>query len=98
MEAGAGVGQPKVVNVSGGRESARSLRELTIWCDERFGSHPVGSEAKDRPFDLPWVVLDSGLARTTWDWEPKMGVEAILEEIAEQAERDPDWLGLSNRA
>lgn len=96
LAAGVGSGQPRVVNVSGGRESARSLRQLTAWCDERFGAHAVGNEAAPRPFDLPWVVLDSALAREVWDWAPETHVEEILEEIARQAEADSSWLEISN--
>ncbi len=98
MAAGRGGERPRVVNVSGGRGSARSLRELTAWCDGRWGAHAVGSEAMDRPYDLPWVVLDSSSAESTWGWRPRTTTEEILSEIAEQAERDPDWLGLSNRS
>jgi CDP-paratose 2-epimerase len=81
--------------VSGGRASARSLRQLTDWCTARFGAHPVASDPRPRAFDLPWVVLDAGLAKTTWDWEPQTKVETILDEIARHAESRPDWLEIS---
>ena len=85
----------RTVNVSGGRESARSLRQLSDWCLDRWGEHEVQVDAEPRPFDLPWIVLDSSLARETWDWKPETSVESLLEEIAEQAESDPGWLDLS---
>jgi CDP-paratose 2-epimerase len=88
-------GAPKVVNVSGGKASAMSLRQLTEWCDRRFGAHAIGSDRRPRPFDLPWVVLDAACARSTWNWEPAVGVDAILSEIAEHAERNPGWLEIS---
>lgn len=87
--------RPRVVNVSGGRASATSLRQLTAWCDARFGPHPVQSDLRPRPFDLPWVVLDASLARAEWGWSPQTPAPAIFEEIARHAEQRPDWLELS---
>lgn len=87
--------QVRVVNIGGGRASARSLRQLSDWCDQRFGPHPVGTDPKPRRFDLPWVILDAGLAADAWGWVPSTPVEAILEEIATHAEAHPAWLQLS---
>lgn len=83
---------PVVCNVSGGRASAMSLAQLSGWCAERFGPHEVGSVAVDRPYDVPWAVLDSSLASSRFGWHPERGVMSILAEIAEHAERHPDWL------
>jgi len=88
--------KPRVANFSGGAASARSLAQLTDWCDTRFGKHVVASEAAPRPFDIPWLVLDSSLAAKTWNWSPKITVETILDEIAVHAEEHPDWLEISN--
>ncbi len=96
MAAGNGDGQPRVANVSGGIKSARSLRQLTEWCDAQFGSHPVASDPKPRPFDLPWVVLDSALAAETWGWQPQTAPETIFEKIAIHAKAHPDWLQISS--
>jgi CDP-paratose 2-epimerase len=85
----------RVINVGGGRGSAQSLRQLTDWCDQRFGPHPVGSDPKPRGFDLPWIILDAGLAATSWSWTPTTPLAAILEEIAAHAEAHPGWLHLS---
>jgi len=85
----------RLVNVSGGLASARSLRQLTAWCDARFGAHPVASNPAPRPFDLPWLVLDHARATRLWDWRPQTPVDAILDEIAVHAEAHPDWLDLS---
>ncbi len=82
-------------NVGGGRESATSLRGLTAWCETRFGRHAIGSDAADRPFDVPWLVLDSAAARRRWHWAPAMPASAIFEEIAVHAEQHPSWLDLS---
>ncbi len=98
MQIGAGSDptKPLINNVSGGFESSRSLRQLTRWCDARFGRHAVASSDEVRPFDLPWIVLDSTLARSAWQWNPQRTTEMILEEIAEFALRSPDWLEISS--
>ena len=85
----------RVLNISGGAESAMSLRQLTAWCDDRFCPHPVVSKPENRPFDIPWMVLDSSKARSLWSWQPTLGVSAILEEIASHAEANSSWLEIS---
>ena len=95
MTAGRVKDLPRVLNVSGGIDSARSLRQLSAWCDRRFAPMDIASDPGNRPYDLPWVVLDSSLAERTWRWKPAPPVEEILEEIACHAEATPDWLELS---
>lgn len=92
LAAGDSEASPVILNVAGGIESAISLRQLTEWCDERFGPHPVASHLQPRPFDLPWLVLDSTLAREVWNWSPSWTRSMILEEIATFAEFHPEWL------
>ncbi|HEY5892758.1 MAG TPA: NAD-dependent epimerase/dehydratase family protein [Chthoniobacterales bacterium] len=92
IQAGMDPGKPRLLNVAGGRDSAMSLRQLTAWCDERFGPHAVQSDSRPRPFDLPWVVLDASLAERVWDWVPQTPKFDILEEIAAHATVNPDWL------
>jgi CDP-paratose 2-epimerase len=87
--------QPRIVNLGGGAKNAMSLAELSRWCAARFGEHEVASDSKPRPFDVPWLVMDSRLARQTWDWQPAIGLEEILQEIANHAEANPDWLEIS---
>ena len=89
-------GRANVINVSGGIFSARSLAQLSEWCADRWGRRQVDSTTTLRPFDLPWVVLDPGLAGAFWDWRPETAVEAILDEIADFAEGNPGWLELSS--
>ncbi|HEY5043522.1 MAG TPA: NAD-dependent epimerase/dehydratase family protein [Verrucomicrobiae bacterium] len=88
--------KPRVANFSGGAANAMSLAQLMDWCDVRFGRHAVQSEATPRPFDIPWMVLDSSLAAKTWNWSPKILLPQVLDEIALHAERNPDWLEISN--
>jgi len=85
----------RIVNVSGGVESAMSLKQLSAWCAEQFGKRGVSVDLSPRPFDLPWVVLDSSRAERLWDWKPQRTVQNICGEIAEHAREHPEWLRLS---
>jgi CDP-paratose 2-epimerase len=85
----------RIVNVGGGADSAMSLLQLTDWCDDRFGPHPVASDPAPRPFDIPWIVLDPSKAGRIWGWKPRIPVQSVLEEIAAHAGTHPDWLELS---
>lgn len=86
---------PRLVNLGGGPRNAMSLAQLSKWCEARFGPHPIASQLTPRPFDVPWLVMDAGLAEKTWNWRPRMKLEEILEEIARHAEAHPDWLEAS---
>jgi len=79
-------------NVSGGRANSMSLAQLTAWCDERFGPHRPAEDGSDRPYDVPWLILDSSAATAATGWKPAIGLPQILEEIAEHAIAHPDWL------
>ena len=81
-----------VTNFSGGVLNSMSLRQLHAWCVARFGPHDVAGSSEDRPFDVPWMVLDSSLASTRFGWKPSRSLHDILEEIALHAEQNPDWL------
>jgi CDP-paratose 2-epimerase len=86
----------RIFNVSGGVASAMSLKQLSDWCAQEFGSREVAVDLSPRPFDLPWVVLDSSRAENVWDWKPRRGVKEICEEIAQYAREHPDWLRISS--
>jgi len=83
-----------ILNVSGGVESAMSLAQLSAWCSERLGSHQVSADTNPRPFDIPWMVLDSSAVKEAWGWTPSTSRNAILEEIAQHTQSHPDWLEL----
>jgi len=34
----------------------------------------------------------AALAKTRWGWQPPVRLEEILEEIADHAEKNPEWL------
>lgn len=91
LESGA-TDAPRTVNVSGGLTHSASLRQLSDWCGQRFGRHEVTAEKACRPFDVPWLVLDSTRAATALNWRPQTSLEAIWEEIAAHAEQHPGWL------
>ena len=84
--------QPRVINVGGGLRNSMSLRNLSAWCEDRFGPAEVGVDLQPRPFDLPWIVMDCTLAKDSWDWHPSIGIEETLDEIARHADANPDWL------
>ena len=84
----------KVINVSGGQKNSFSLKELSSWCVGRFGDGDVSPSAEERPYDLPWLVLDHSLASLTWGWNPSITKLDIFEEIARFAETNPKWIDL----
>ena len=69
-----------------------SLAQLTAWCDQRFGRHEPIADGSERPYDVPWLILDSSRALTATAWKPQMSLHQILEEIADYAATHPDWL------
>lgn len=83
---------PRIINVSGGIKQSASLLELSAWCQNRFGKSNISGTKETRPFDVPWLVLDSSLARTVWQWTPQTSLEAIWTEIAVHAAANPRWL------
>jgi len=87
---------PKIINVGGGIENSMSLKQLSNWCEKRFGHNEVISSSESRPMDAPWIVMDSTVAQNTWNWSVKSKLEQILDEIADHAEKNPNWLSLTN--
>lgn len=83
------------VNIGGGIGNSFSLAGLSSWCSARFGPRSVSSDYETRAFDVPWLVMDSGLVGQTWGWKPAVSLNSILDEIAEHAEKNPDWLKIS---
>ena len=73
---------PRICNFGGGVGNSCSLRQLSEWCEKRFGPRKVEADPKPRPYDLPWVVMDSGRAGKLWDWKVQTSMEKIFDEIA----------------
>jgi CDP-paratose 2-epimerase len=82
----------RVQNLSGGVANSMSLFELSCWCEKRFGRHEIGADKTERPFDVPWLVLDSNLAEKQYGWKPSIALSDILDEISRHAESNPNWL------
>lgn len=82
----------RVFNLGGGAENALSLLQLSRWCERRFGAHEVTADMLPRPFDIPWLVMDSGRAAVTWGWRPTTPLPELLDQIARFADNHPDWL------
>jgi len=76
----------------GGPANAMSLAQLNAWCDARFGAHRPQADSRERPYDIPWVVMDNSDAATDFGWAPRITLPELLEGIAVHAEQNPDWL------
>lgn len=85
----------RICNVGGGIDHSMSLLELSDWSTGRFGQHRVIPDLQDRRFDVPWMVLDSSRSFDLWNWKPKRSLFSILDEIADHAEKNPNWLQLT---
>jgi CDP-paratose 2-epimerase len=92
----AGSAASGIWNAGGGVANAMSLAHLSAWCAARFGSRDVGVDPAPRPWDVPWLVIDSARAQRRFDWRPSVPVDSILEEIAGHHQRHPDWLRVSH--
>ena len=87
--------KPRTVNLSGGVVNSMSLRQLSRWCEARFGSNAVAQTDIERPFDIPWMVLDATAAKEAWGWQPQTTIQSVLSEISAFAETQNDWCDLS---
>ena len=72
-----------------------SLAQLTEWCNARFGPHQPQPDTRPRPFDIPWLVMDSSRTEGDFGWRPKLSLEAILDEIGDHVRDNPGWLARS---
>jgi len=85
-------GGQRIYTAGGGPENSMSLAQLTAWCDARFGPHPVQSDLRGRPYDIPWIVMDNTDCGRHFGWQPETPIAKLLEEIAQHAQEHPDWL------
>ncbi len=81
-----------IYNVGGGVRNSMSLAQLTAWCNDRFGVFEPQPDARPRPFDIPWLVMDHTRTTNEFDWRPAYSLHAILDEIETHARENPDWL------
>jgi CDP-paratose 2-epimerase len=87
--------EDRIFNFGGGPANAFSLFQLSRWCADRFGKHNIEADAKPRPFDIPWMIMDSNRAATFWKWRPETKLVDIFDEVAHHAREHENWLELS---
>jgi len=85
-----------ILNLGGGVGNALSLSELSDWCRNRWGDHLVTPDFQERPFDIPWTVMDCRKAESKLGWTRRRSIHDILDEIAVHAETCPTWLELAS--
>jgi len=73
---------PRVLNVGGGLESSLSLKQLSQYCEQRFGPKEVSSQPETRAFDIPYYVTDISRVTNAWNWHPQQNATDLLDEIA----------------
>jgi len=81
-----------ILHAGGGLRNSMSLAQLTEWCNQRFGAHVPEPDHRPRPFDIPWLVMNSALAKANLGWQPRRTLAEILDEIAAHVRLNPDWL------
>jgi CDP-paratose 2-epimerase len=85
----------RIFNFGGGIKNTFSLLQLSRWCAGKFGEHKIAADHSPRPFDIPWMVMDSNRAKSFWNWQPQTSLNMIFEEVAQHAAAHKDWLDLS---
>jgi CDP-paratose 2-epimerase len=82
----------RIYTAGGGSDNSMSLAQITAWCDARFGPRAVQPDLRERPYDIPWMVMDNSDCRHDFSWQPETPIAGLLEEIARHAEDNPEWL------
>ena len=85
-------GGRRVYTAGGGAENAMSLAQLTEWCNAKYGAHAPQADLRERPYDIPWLVMDGSEVAQDFGWRIESPLASILDEIGTHAERHPDWL------
>ncbi|NLH47809.1 MAG: NAD-dependent epimerase/dehydratase family protein [Myxococcales bacterium] len=82
-----------VFNIGGGMETTLSLREMTAWCERRFGrTVPVKIIETPRKADHVVYITDTSTVRDLLGWQPATGLADGLEEIVQWVDREQDRL------
>ena len=71
----------RIFNVSGGSESAFSLKELSDWCCKNICIKKINYIKKERIFDVKWIVLDNSRAKREFKWNLKYSKKLIFKNI-----------------
>lgn len=87
----------RIVNTAGGLENSMSLAQLTNWCVKRYPDTRtvITSDSTKRPFDIPWMILESTKVKCDWAWQPQTTIDSVCREIADWADNNPNWLKLT---
>src|SRR5208282_2944696 len=75
-------GGQRIYTAGGGQANAMSLQRLTAWCDARFRPHAVAADLHERPYDIPWIVMDNIDCERHFGWHPEISINDLLEEVA----------------
>jgi CDP-paratose 2-epimerase len=85
----------RVFNVGGGPGITLSLREMTAWCEQRFGKTvPVNILPTPRKADHVVYISDTTSAEHVLGWRPTTTLDRGLEEIVTWVEQEHDRLKL----
>jgi len=80
-------------NVGGGREGSLSLLETTALCRELTGKEvPIGTEAENRPGDVPVYLSDCSQLHSLTPWRPRRGPRAVLSDLLDWSAAHEDSL------
>ena len=71
----------RIFNVSGGTNSAFTLKELSKWCSKNIHFRKIKGIKKYRIFDLKWIVLNNSKAKNQFKWKLKFTKEKIFKDI-----------------
>ena len=74
----------RIFNVSGGVESAFSLKELSQWCSQNIFFKKITSIKKKRIFDVKWLVLDNSKVKKYFNWKIKYDKRQIFYNILKE--------------
>ena len=77
---------PRILNVGGGLENSLSLKQLSHYCEKRFGAKEITPKPETRAFDIPYYVTDISCVTNAWNWRPQQSATNLLDEIATWAE------------
>ena len=82
------------LNVGGGLEFSRSLREMTMDCQELTGrSIEFGSEALERRADLRIYVTDNRKIESVCGWKPLRGPAVVLKDTLDWIAENQEQVG-----
>ena len=83
----------QVFNVGGGMTGSVSLAEMTKLCETASGKRvDITSVPETDPADIPYYVTDNARVTESTGWEPRRGVERIVEDLMAWLRENADTL------